>query len=174
MSVCLALLVAFYYQHDRFGVVFLKNCVFASGMLVVTRIHHRTLLIPNAITLHGIATGLIFSIITPPGFKSAVLGVLFGGGSLFLMAEWYRRSAGKDGLGMGLVKLQAAIGAYLGWKLMLLALLIAVSAGTVHAGFSTVRRGSQHNIPFGGHLAMSSILATIVGETIIRWYEGLL
>lgn len=174
MAIGLALVMAYYYHYDRFGVLFLKNCLFASGMLVVMRINSRTLLVPNVITLHGIATGIIFSFITPPGLESAVLGVLAGGGSLFLIAEWYRRSEGKESFGMGIIKLQAVIGAYLGWRLMLVAFFIAVLAGTVYAGVSIVGRASQRNIPFGSYLAVSGIVATIAGDAIIRWYVSLL
>lgn len=174
MAVGLALVMAYYYQHDRFGVLFLKNCLFASGMLVVMRINHRTLLVPNVITLHGVATGLIFSFVTPPGLTSAALGVLGGGGSLFLIGEWYRRSEGKEGLGMGIIKLQAVIGAYLGWRLMLVALLIAVLGASVYAAFSMVRGATQRNIPFGSYLAVSGIVATIAGDAILGWYVSLL
>jgi leader peptidase (prepilin peptidase)/N-methyltransferase len=170
-AVGFGLLVAYYYRDAGFGVLFLKNCVFASVMLAVMRINHRTLLVPNVITFHGIATGLIFSFVTPPGVTSAVLGVVGGGGSLFLIAEWYRRFEGKEGLGMGIVKLQAVIGAYLGWRLMLVALLVAALAGSVFALISTARRGAtQQNIPFGSYLAVSAILATVAGEAIVRWY----
>ena len=75
---------------------------------------------------------------------------------------------------MGIIKLQAVIGAYLGWRLMLVALLIAVLGASVYAAFSTVRRATQRNIPFGSYLAVSGIVATIAGEAILGWYVSLL
>ena len=99
--------------------------IFACAIIVlfVIDLHHRIL--PNVITLPGIAAGFIFSFFLPPGWFSSLIGVLAGGGVLFAISETYYRLRGFEGLGMGDVKMLAMIGAFLGWPLMLVTLVFA-------------------------------------------------
>ena len=79
---------------------------------------------PNEITVGGTVAGLIASaLVFPPGFQSALIGVLLGGGVLWATGEAYERLRGVEGMGMGDVKMLAMIGAVLGWPLMLLTLV---------------------------------------------------
>ena len=64
--------------------------------------------------------GFVCSFFLPPGWVSSLIGLIVGGGFLFAIAEAYYRFRGQEGLGMGDVKLLAMIGAFLGWKLVLL------------------------------------------------------
>ena len=77
--------------------------------------HH---LLPNVITLPGIVIGFLLSFIDrSPGWRSSLIGIVAGGGVLFLIAEGYYRIRHEEGLGMGDVKMLAMIGAFLGWQL---------------------------------------------------------
>jgi leader peptidase (prepilin peptidase)/N-methyltransferase len=98
--------------------------VFACAMIVlfVVDLQHRIL--PNVVTIPGIVAGFVFSLFLPPGWLESLIGILAGGGVLLLMAEMYYRWRKEEGLGMGDVKMLAMIGAFLGWKLMLVTLVL--------------------------------------------------
>jgi len=84
--------------------------------------HH---LLPDVITLPGIVAGIAFSLFLPPGLRDALIGMLVGGGVLWLIGEAYFRYSGQEGMGGGDVKMLAMIGAFLGWKLVLVTLVFS-------------------------------------------------
>src|SRR4029453_2830346 len=88
-------------------------------------------LLPNAITLPGIVVGLIASSVLPPGIIDALIGAIVGGGVLWLIGEAYFRYSGHEGMGGGDVKMLAMIGAFLGWKLVLVTLVLSSLAGSL-------------------------------------------
>src|SRR5207248_9388557 len=91
-------------------------------------------ILPNVITLPGIVAGLLLSEVAGPGWQSSLVGVLAGGGMLWAIAEIYYRMRGEEGLGMGDVKMLAMIGAFLGWKLMLVTLVVSSFSGSIIGG----------------------------------------
>ena len=105
--------------------------LFACALIVlfVTDLQHKIL--PNMITLPGIVIGFVCSFFLPPGWFDSLIGIVVGGGVLFAIAEGYYRIRGEEGLGMGDVKLLAMIGAFLGWKLVLLTLMLASFSGSI-------------------------------------------
>jgi len=131
--------------------------------------HH---LLPNIITLPGIAAGLAFSVVTDPGWLDALIGIVVGGGLLWAVAEIYYRVRGEEGLGMGDVKMLAMIGAFVGWKLTLVTLMMASFSGSILGVFliATRRGGMKYALPFGTFLAMGAALAATVGPGILQWY----
>jgi leader peptidase (prepilin peptidase)/N-methyltransferase len=135
--------------------------------------HH---LLPNAITLPGIVIGFLFSLVTEPGWIASLIGIAVGGGVLFAIAEAYYRVRHEEGLGMGDVKMLAMVGAFIGWKLTLLTLLMASFSGTIIGVFLIVSRrgGMKYALPFGTFLALGAAVAATVGSTILDWYLGLL
>jgi prepilin signal peptidase PulO-like enzyme (type II secretory pathway) len=86
--------------------------------------------------------------------------------------EGYARARGFEGLGMGDVKMLAMIGAFLGWPLMLLTLVLASFAGSaVGIGMMAARRGGMKTaLPFGTFLAVGALVAAVVGTDILDWY----
>ena len=104
--------------------------------------HH---LLPNVITLPGIVVGLAFSLLTEPGWLSSLIGIVVGGGSLWLIAEVYYRIRHEEGLGMGDVKMLAMIGAFLGWQLTLVTLMMASVAGSIVGLLYRVAQG-RHEV----------------------------
>jgi leader peptidase (prepilin peptidase)/N-methyltransferase len=145
---------------------------FASALVVLFAIDLEHQILPNVITLPGIAAGLAASWFLPPGWLSALIGAAVGGGILLAIAEAYYRVRGQEGLGMGDVKMLAMIGAFLGWPLMILTLVLASFAGSiVGVGLLTTRRGGmQAALPFGTFLALGAIVAAVAGEGILTWY----
>jgi leader peptidase (prepilin peptidase)/N-methyltransferase len=145
---------------------------FACALIVLFVIDLQHRILPNAITLPGIAAGFAASLFLPPGWLSSLIGIVAGGGILFAIAEAYYRVRGIEGLGMGDVKMLAMIGAVLGWPLMLLTLVFASFAGSV-IGVGLIasgRGGMQAALPFGTFLALGALVAAIAGDPILTWY----
>ena len=148
--------------------------IFATALIALFAIDLEHHLLPNAITLPGIAVGLIFSLIVPPGIKDALLGTLLGGGVLWAIGEAYYRYSGQEGMGGGDVKMLAMIGAFLGWKLVLVTLVLSSVAGSL-IGLLVIairRGGMKYALPYGTFLALGALAASLVGEQIVAWYVG--
>ena len=146
--------------------------VFGCALIVLFAIDLRHRVLPDVITLPGIAAGFAASWFLPPGWLSSLIGLIAGGGVLFAIAEAYYRVRGQHGLGMGDVKMLAMIGAFLGWPLMILTLVFASFAGSI-VGVSLIAsgRGSlQAALPFGTFLALGAIVAAAAGDPILVWY----
>jgi leader peptidase (prepilin peptidase) / N-methyltransferase len=149
--------------------------VFACALIVLFAIDLEHHLLPNVITLPGIAVGLIFSVIVPPGIRDALLGALLGGGVLWLIGEAYFRYSGQQGMGGGDVKMLAMIGAFLGWKLVLVTLVMSSVAGSL-IGMLVIasrRGGMKYALPYGTFLALGGLVASLAGGKIVDWYVGL-
>jgi leader peptidase (prepilin peptidase)/N-methyltransferase len=152
----------------------LVRVLFACALIVlfVTDLQHKIL--PNAITLPGIVAGFVCSVFFPPGWRDSLIGVAVGGGLLYAIAEGYYRIRGQEGLGMGDVKLLAMIGAFLGWKLVLLTLVFASFSGSVIgvAMIASKRGDMKYALPFGTFLAIGAVLSAAWGTPIVDWYFG--
>jgi leader peptidase (prepilin peptidase)/N-methyltransferase len=146
--------------------------VFACALIVLFAIDLEHQILPNAVTLPGIAAGFAASWFLPPGWISSLIGIAIGGGVLFAIAEAYYRIRGQEGLGMGDVKMLAMIGAFLGWPLTLLTLIFASFAGSVvGVGLMATGRGTmQAALPFGTFLALGALAAALAGEPLLAWY----
>jgi leader peptidase (prepilin peptidase)/N-methyltransferase len=141
-------------------------------VLLVIDLEHRIL--PDVITLPGIVAGLLSSLFLPPGWFESLIGLLIGGGSLWLLGEIYFRVRNEEGMGFGDVKMLAMIGAFLGWKLMLLTLVLASFLGSlVGVGMIAVKRGDmKYALPFGTFLAVAAVFASMAGDRIVNWYAS--
>lgn len=149
--------------------------VFACALIVLFAIDLRHRILPNVITLPGTAAGFVASLFLPPGWVSSLMGIVAGGGVLFAIAEIYYRTRGREGLGMGDVKMLAMIGAFLGWPHMLLSLVVASFSGSL-VGLVLIasrRGGMQAALPFGTFLALGAIVAAVAGDAILAWYVSL-
>ena len=148
--------------------------VFACALIVLFAIDLEHHLLPDVITLPGIALGLIASAVLPPGFVDALIGAVAGGGVLWLVGEAYFRYSGEEGMGGGDVKMLAMIGAFLGWKLALLTLVLSSFAGSF-VGLLVIaakRGGLKYALPYGTFLALGALAASLIGESILNWYAS--
>jgi leader peptidase (prepilin peptidase)/N-methyltransferase len=154
------------------GVLLVSRLVFGCALIVLFAIDLEHHLLPNVVTVPGILAGFAFSFFTEPGWQASLIGIVVGGGVLFLIAEAYYRVRREEGLGMGDVKMLAMIGAFLGWKLTLVALMLASVGGSV-IGLLLIatRRGDmKYALPFGTFLALGAAGAAAVGPALIDWY----
>ncbi|MCM3881272.1 MAG: prepilin peptidase [Vicinamibacterales bacterium] len=151
-----------------------QRLLFSCAMIVLFVIDLEHRILPNVITLPGIAAGFLFSFFMPPGWVDSLIGLLIGGGSLWLLSEAYFRLRHEEGMGFGDVKMLAMIGAFLGWKLMLLTLVLSSFLGSA-VGLAVIlsnRGGLKYALPFGTFLAIAAVAAGAVGDQIVTWYAG--
>ena len=133
-------------------------------------------IIPDVISLPGIAIGFLGSFLLPwVSWSDSLLGLLLGGGSLYLVAAGYSLFTGKEGMGGGDIKLLAMIGAFLGWKAVLPIVFFSSVFGTlVGVPVMLVKRADgKLAIPFGPFLSAGAIVYLLWGPLIVRWYLGL-
>lgn len=156
------------------GPLLAARLVFVCALVVLFGIDLEHQILPNAITLPGIAIGLAFSLAGPPGWRAALLGVLLGGGVLYAIAWGYYVLRKEEGLGMGDVKMLGMIGAFLGWQAVLLTLVLASFSGAlIGVAMIALQRGSmKYALPFGTFLAIGALVAMLAGQPIIDWYVG--
>jgi leader peptidase (prepilin peptidase)/N-methyltransferase len=155
-------------------IMLVPRLLFACALIVLFAIDLEHHLLLDVITLPGIVVGLAFSLLLPPGIRSALIGALVGGGVLWLIGEAYYRYAGEEGMGGGDVKMLAMIGAFLGWKLAVLTLVFSSLAGSIVGllVIATRRGGMKYALPYGTFLAIGALVASLFGDPIVAWYTG--
>jgi leader peptidase (prepilin peptidase)/N-methyltransferase len=147
--------------------------VFAWSLVALTAIDIDTQLLPDDITLPLLWLGLLLNLnggFTP--LPSAVIGAVAGYLSLWSVYWLFKLTTGKEGMGYGDFKLLAAIGAWLGWKMLPIVILLSSLVGAV-VGIALIvfaRHGRNTPIPFGPYLAAAGLIALFWGETINRTY----
>ena len=150
------------------SVDFAVAVLFLTSLVAITAIDVERGIIPDLITLPGILAGFGVNLITDRvGWVDSILGILVGGGLFFVIIV-----ASGGGMGGGDMKLGAMFGAFLGWKVTLLAVFIAVVLGGALAltlmASGRVRR--KDPIPFGPFLAAGGAISLFWGEKVMRWY----
>ena len=172
----LATMALFVVHGTAFGwtALLVPRLLFACMLVVLFGIDLEHHLLPNVITLPGIAIGLIASAVLPPGLVDALIGLVAGGGVLWLIGEAYYRFSGHEGMGGGDVKMLAMIGAFLGWKLVIVTLVLSSFAGSiVGVAIIVVKRGGlKYALPYGTFLALGALVASLFGERIVSWYTS--
>ena len=152
---------------------YLTYFAFVSALIVITVIDLYHQIIPDVISLPGIGVGLLASLIIPPiTFLNSLIGILLGGGSLFLVATLYQWLFKREGMGGGDVKLLAMIGAFLGWKAVILTILLSSLIGSISGISIMVLKGKnfKYAIPFGPFLSLGAVIALFYQNEIIFWY----
>ena len=146
--------------------------VFACALIVLFFVDLEHQRLPNEITLPGIVVGFAFSVFMPPGWQSSLLGIVIGGGSLWLLGWLWLVIRKEEGMGFGDVKMLAMIGAFLGWKVMLATLLVSTLLGSViGVALIALDRGNLKTaLPFGCFLALSALLGSAFGDRAVNWY----
>jgi len=152
---------------------YLLYFAFVAALIVITVIDLYHQIIPDVISLPGIGMGLLASLLIPQiTFSNSLIGILLGGGSLFIVATFYQWLFKREGMGGGDIKLLAMIGAFLGWKAVLLTILLSSLIGSVTGILMMVVKGKdfKYAIPFGPFLSLGAVISLFYGEEIVRWY----
>jgi len=171
-AVTAALFLAGYYAFGLTPLLAVR-LAFACAMVVLFAIDFEHQILPNEITLSGIVVGFVLSLFMPPGWKSSLIGLLAGGLFPFLVAEIYLRVRGREGMGMGDFKMLAMVGAFLGWPLVWITLIVACVLGIVIGGGALMisRRGMGTRIPFGTFIAVAALLCAYADVSVVRAYQ---
>jgi leader peptidase (prepilin peptidase) / N-methyltransferase len=119
----------------------------------------------------------VFSFFPSAGISplEALIGIVGGGGFLFLVGTVFEKVTGREGMGGGDVKLLAMIGAWMGWKALPFIVLISALTGSVIGGVSLAltRQGMRSRIPFGPFLALGALVFLFFGDDITLWFYRL-
>jgi len=151
---------------DGPGFPLLRDLVFFSLLvpIVFIDIDHR--IIPDELSLGGLAAAILLSFLPGGNWKEALAGAALGGGVLYVTAAAYRRATGVEGLGGGDIKLLAMVGAFLGWKGALFTMFFGSLLG-VAGGVIAMRKsqdGLKTAIPYGPYLCAAALLARFAGS----------
>ena len=148
---------------------------FAWTLLALTLIDLDHKLLPDSLTLPLLWAGLLVNV---PGLfatlSSSVLGAAAGYLALWSVYKLFKLITGKEGMGYGDFKLLAAIGAWLGWQLLPVVILLSAVVGSI-VGISLIAfggRSSQTAIPFGPYLAAAGFIALLWGERLVQLYQA--
>ena len=146
-------------------------------LIALTFIDFDTQLLPDALTLPLLWLGLTASVLgyTPIEPRNAIMGALAGYLSLWSVYHLFRLATGKEGMGYGDFKLLAALGAWLGWQMLLPIILLSAAVGAVTGIALILLRGRDRNIPipFGPFLAAAGWIALMWGQQIVTGYLGM-
>lgn len=152
---------------------YLLYFAFVSALIVITGIDLYYQIIPDVISLPGIGVGLLGALLfLPIAFLNSLLGMLLGGGSLFLVGTLYHWLFKREGMGGGDVKLLAMIGAFLGWKAVILTIILGSLVGSVIGIIIILLKGKdfKYAIPFGPFLSLGAVVSLFFQDEIISWY----
>ena len=152
----------------------LEYCLLLFGLVVISFIDLKCMLIPNRFTFSGMALGLLGSLINPNrSFTASLLGLFFGGGSLYVIAWVYKKWRKEEGLGGGDVKLLAWLGAVLGLKAIPFVVLSGSLMGSLAGLVAMIlyKKGLKTAIPFGPYLCGGAILYLLGAGKLIYWYK---
>jgi leader peptidase (prepilin peptidase)/N-methyltransferase len=154
------------------GPLLLVRLAFAAVLIVLAFIDIDHRILPDSMTLTGIPLGVLASVWLPPGWRDSLIGVALGGGILWLIAEAYYRWRHVEGMGMGDVKMLAMIGAVLGWRAVIVALVLSSFSGALVGVLmmSRAKDGMRYALPFGTFLSLGALVASLVGEPLVAWY----
>ncbi len=175
-----------------------KWAAFSALMIVLVFTDLRERILPDVVNFTGLAIGLAISLFTRPtdgtaewlsnhifafpppapalSFADAVLGAAIGSGLLWLVSEAYFRVRGREGMGLGDVKMMLMAGAFLGAKRALLTIFAGSVLGSI-LGLAFIlarRKRTDYELPFGTFLGMAALLVVFFGTPVVNWYQSLL
>src|SRR5882757_4982077 len=166
--------------HFGFGMPAACALLVTWSLIALTGIDIDHQLLPDNITLPLMWAGLVAAVAIGPAVgtalpmspKDAVIGATAGYLSLWLVFHAFKLVTGKEGMGYGDFKLFAALGAWLGWKLLPLIIILSAATGAVLGILMIALRGRDRSapMPFGPYLAAAGWLAMMYGSTWVNGY----
>ena len=164
---------------SRFGVTPLAATllVFVAALTVITFIDLDHQIIPNIITLPGIPLGILAGLVLgEPPLLDRIIGALAGAGFLYLVLFYGSAFYGQDAMGEGDLNLIAMVGAFLGWRGVVVTILVGCLSGSAIGlaliGLGRLRR--REHIPFGPFLGLGALVALFFGDRLVALYLALL
>lgn len=169
-----ALFYVYFYWQFGFSLNFGVFAFLSSALLAIFFIDLDFQIIPDVITLPGMALGLAISLL-PGGIGAigAFIGLLVGGGSLYLIAILGDWLFNKESMGGGDIKMAAMLGAFLGWQKIILIFISAAVIGLVVSlviMIFSARVRKTRVVPFGPFLATAAMFSIVYGDRLISFY----
>jgi leader peptidase (prepilin peptidase)/N-methyltransferase len=159
------------------GASFFIYAYFSASLLIISLIDLEHKIIPDCISLPGIVLGFLSSFFLPNlSWYDSLIGILVGGGALYVLAWGYYLIARREGMGGGDIKLLAMIGAFMGWQALPLVVFLSAAVGSILGlAVMVVRREGRHMaIPYGPFLGGAALFTLFFGQHFISWYFGIL
>jgi leader peptidase (prepilin peptidase) / N-methyltransferase len=174
----------------------LKWTVFVALIVVLTVTDFRERILPDKVNFVGLGLGLLLSLFTRPvdgtaawlsdhlfafpppmaalSLADALIGALAASGLLWVVAEGYFRARGREGMGLGDVKMMAMAGAFLGLQRALLTILVGSILGSLIGGtiMWAWRKGRDFELPFGTFLGAGAMVIVFFGSQTLAWYRS--
>jgi len=150
--------------------------ILSSALIIIAFIDLNEQIIPDVISLPGIVIGLILSFFVPYlSFVNSALGVVVGGGIILTIGLGGSVIYKKEAMGGGDVKLAAMIGAFLGWRYIIISLFLGFFLGALIGIILIITKIKKREdvIPFGPFIILGSFITLLWGEKIITWYMGI-
>jgi leader peptidase (prepilin peptidase)/N-methyltransferase len=192
--------VLFLACYEAFGLTAeaLKWALFLTIIIVLVFTDLRERVLPDVVNYTGLGLGLVLSLVTKPSDGTALwvanhmfdfppptpvisladglIGAAVGSSLLWLVSEVYFRLRGREGMGLGDVKMMLMAGSFLGAKRTLLTIFAGSVLGSVLGLLFILarRKNSEYELPFGSFLGMAAVLVVFFGTPIINWYQSLL
>ncbi|HEY4838396.1 MAG TPA: prepilin peptidase [Candidatus Acidoferrales bacterium] len=175
-----------------------KWSLLSALLVVLTATDIRERILPDVVNLSGFVIGILFSFFMVPtdgaslwlsnlmfefpppravlSVVDALMGAAVGAGLLWIVGEGYFKLRGKEGMGLGDVKMMGMVGAFLGVKRTLLTVLFGSLLGSVIGIviISVSRKGRDYELPFGAFLGLGALLVIYFGTPLLNWYQSLL
>jgi len=149
--------------------------IMSSALIVIAFIDLNQQIVPDVISLPGIVIGFILSFfVSYISFVDSILGIAVGGGIIFVIGLAGSVIFKKEAMGGGDVKLAAMVGAFLGWKYIIVSLFLGFFLGALAGIFLILSKikSREDVIPFGPFIILGSFITLLWGEKIIAWYLG--
>lgn len=149
--------------------------ILSSALIIIAFIDLNEQIVPDVISLPGIAIGFIISFfVSYISYMNSALGVLAGGGIILIIGLGGSVIFKKEAMGGGDVKLAAMIGAFLGWRYIIISLFLGFFLGALAGIFLILSKikSREDVIPFGPFIVLGSFITLLWGEKIISWYIG--
>ncbi len=156
---------------DGPGIPLLRDLLFFCLLVPIAFIDLDHRIIPDELSLGGLAAGIFLSFLPGGDWKGSVAGALLGGGILYATAFLYEKIRGAEGMGGGDIKLLAMIGAFLGWRGTLATIFFGALLGAT-GGILAMRKGGEGlktAIPFGPYLCAAALGARYLGGGFWEW-----
>ena len=176
----------------------LKWAAFSAIVIVLVFTDLRDRILPDVVNYTGFVIGLALSLVLQPAdgtaawlarhifdfpapvrllsLADALFGAAIGAGLLWAVSEIYFRLRGREGMGMGDVKMMLMVGSFLGIKRTLLTIFAGSLLGSV-LGIAFIlsrRKDSTYELPFGTFLGMAALLVAFFGTPVVNWYQSLM
>jgi len=173
IELCTALISLFVAVHFGVSAACLGALLLSWALIALSIIDYDEYLLPDDITLLFLWIGLLFAVygVFVP-LQAAVIGAIAGYMSLWIVNTVFSYVAKKNGMGNGDFKLLAMLGAWMGWKVLPVIVILSSFVGAM-IGISLILfagRDREKQIPFGPYLAISGWLCLFWGDDILNYY----